>query len=71
MKYVYFGLKIHKYIIGSLDVISLFTNVPIDLALIDIRNRWSYIKKHTSIPMDEFIMVNLCRICLVVNIFYV
>ena len=44
-----------SHILISLDVISLFTNVPIDLAVEGIRKRWSYIEKNTKIPIDEFI----------------
>ena len=39
----------------SLDVVSLFTNVPVDLALESIAKRWNYIKEQCSIPQDEFI----------------
>lgn len=39
----------------SLDVVSLFTNVPIDLALNSINNRWEYIKKQTKLTQDEFL----------------
>lgn len=42
-------------ILMSLDVVSLFTNVPIELALNSLENRWSYIKKHTQIPQLDFI----------------
>ena len=38
----------------SLDVVSMFTNIPIDLALLGIANRWSYIEKSTDIPKEEF-----------------
>jgi len=53
--------KLNNKIIGnsfdliSLDVISLFTNVPIDLALDGLTNRWDQIKNDTKIPMIEFI----------------
>jgi len=40
----------------SLDVISLFTNIPQDLAIESILNRWSLINKNTNIPMDYFIL---------------
>ena len=39
----------------SLDVISLFTNVPTDLALEVLYLRWNEIKQHTSINRDEFL----------------
>ncbi|KAL6419173.1 hypothetical protein ACFW04_014050 [Cataglyphis niger] len=38
----------------SLDVISLFTNVPNDLAIRGIGKRWHFIEKNTSIPYKEF-----------------
>jgi len=37
------------------DVISLFTNIPQDLAIESILNRWTLIEKKTNIPKDEFI----------------
>jgi len=40
----------------SLDVISLFTNIPQDLAIDSILNRWSLIRKNTNIPMEDFIL---------------
>jgi len=44
----------------SLDVISLFTNIPIDLALENVNNKWNHICRGTSIPKEEFInMVNM------------
>jgi len=39
----------------SLDVISLFTNVPVDLIIDIIKEKWSCISKHTSLPENEFI----------------
>ena len=45
----------NNYIIISLDVISLYTNVPIELALSIIRKKWNEIKKFTDIPLDEFL----------------
>ncbi|XP_018361330.1 PREDICTED: uncharacterized protein LOC108760048, partial [Trachymyrmex cornetzi] len=39
----------------SLDVQSLFTNVPIDLAIVGIEKRWDSIKEATKIPKTEFI----------------
>jgi len=34
----------------SLDVVSLFTNVPIDLVMEVLDNRWNLIEPHTKIP---------------------
>jgi len=39
----------------SLDTISLFTNIPIDLAVQSITKRWAHIEKNTCIPFNEFI----------------
>lgn len=39
----------------SLDVISLFTNVPLELAIEDIGKRWHLISRTTDIPYTEFI----------------
>ena len=38
----------------SLDVISLFTNIPLDLVLISIENRWYYISKFTKLSLKQF-----------------
>jgi len=54
------------YTIFSLDVISLFTNIPIDLAIESIQSRWNLIKSSTKIPKKEFI----CGIKLVLNSTY-
>jgi len=42
------------YILVSLDVISLFINVPIDLAQKSIIKRWNYIANNTKITQEEF-----------------
>jgi len=39
----------------SLDVISLFTNIPIDLAIISLIDRWDFISISCNIPKDEFL----------------
>jgi len=36
--------------------ISLFTNVPLDLALEGLNKRWSYLGQFTKIPMCKFIL---------------
>lgn len=42
-------------ILISLDVVSLFTNIPIDLAIESVNNRWNDINTQTLIPKNEFI----------------
>jgi len=42
-------------VIASLDVISLFTNIPTDLAIQSIVKRWNLISNNTSITSVEFI----------------
>jgi len=39
----------------SFDVTSLFTNVPIELAINSIEKRWELIERHTKIIKNEFI----------------
>jgi len=39
----------------SLDVVSLFTNIPIDLALKSVEDRWNYISPNCNIPRHEFL----------------
>jgi len=40
----------------SFDVVSLFTNVPTDMALEIINEKWHYIEAHTTLPLSEFIL---------------
>jgi len=40
----------------SFDVVSLFTNVPIDTVLEIIKEKWPYIEVHTNLPLSEFIL---------------
>jgi len=44
------------YTFASLDVVSLFTNVPSENVYEAISNRWSLIECHTAIPKKEFII---------------
>lgn len=44
-----------NYTLVSLDVVSLYTNTPIDVATQILRNRWPEISRYTSIPMENFI----------------
>ncbi|XP_058448913.1 uncharacterized protein LOC131428871 [Malaya genurostris] len=39
----------------SLDVVSLFTNVPVDYAVENVRLRWTEIMAHTKVPENNFI----------------
>jgi len=44
-----------KFSLISLDVISLFTNIPIDSAINSITDRWDFISTSCNIPKDEFL----------------
>ncbi|XP_057325921.1 uncharacterized protein LOC130667978 [Microplitis mediator] len=49
------------YIMISMDVVSLFTNVPLQLVKEGIKKRWSIIKRYTDIDCNSFIeAVELC-----------
>jgi len=41
--------------LASLDVVSLFTNVPIEYVYDGISNRWNLIERNIAIPKEEFI----------------
>jgi len=43
------------YKLISLDVVSLFTNVPTDFIVNNIMKRWNYMSRNTSIPMKELL----------------
>lgn len=40
---------------ASFDVISLFTNIPLNLAIQGIRNRWQYLENRINIPIEDLI----------------
>ena len=44
----------NNYIMISLDVMSLFTNIPIKLIQKSIEKIWHYIEKFTKLPLEEF-----------------
>jgi len=44
-----------NYDLISLDVVSLFTNIPMNLALEGVTKRWDQIKKGINLPMNELI----------------
>lgn len=43
-----------QHIVVSLDVISLFTSIPINLITANIDQRWSRISSHTTLPLHCF-----------------
>ena len=44
-----------NYILVSLDVVSLFTNIPIDLAINSLYKRWEHLSKNCNIPKEDFL----------------
>jgi len=42
--------------LASFDVVSLFTNVPINLVIEIIKDNWSHIESHTNLPLNEFML---------------
>ena len=45
----------------SLDVISLFTNIPIYLAIKNIMEKWDNVKQYTTITKQTFLKIlNFC-----------
>jgi len=58
--------NIYKYIpsnccLASFDVVSLFTNVPIDVVLEIIKEKWPHIEAHTNLPQNEFSLAIIVR----------
>ncbi|XP_011868003.1 PREDICTED: uncharacterized protein LOC105562081, partial [Vollenhovia emeryi] len=45
-----------NYQLASLDVISLFTNVPLDSVIHSLKNRWNSISGHTPLTCEEFLI---------------
>lgn len=56
-------------ILISLDVVSLFTNIPIHLAISNIMNKWNEIQSYTKIPRTRFL--DLLKFCLNENNYFV
>jgi len=51
------GKKIpEEHVLLSLDVRSLFTNIPFELIIEGIKDRWQYIQNETKISKKEFII---------------
>lgn len=46
-------------VLMSFDVVSLFTNVLIDLVIIGLKSRWHYISNHAKISLNEFLIAVL------------
>ncbi|XP_065354742.1 uncharacterized protein LOC135949190 [Calliphora vicina] len=56
-------------ILISLDVVSLFTNIPIHLAISNIMAKWSSLQNHTKIPGTQFLKI--LQFCLNDNNYFV
>lgn len=51
----------NNYSMFSLDVTSLYTNIPVDLVVNVINKKWTLIQEHTILPKNEFIKaIKLC-----------
>lgn len=44
-----------NYILVSLDVVSLFSNIPLDLVVKSVSNKWGAIEQHCDIPIEKFL----------------
>lgn len=56
-------------ILISLDVVSLFTNIPIHLAINNIMAQWNILKNHTTIPRAQFLKI--LQFCLNDNNYFI
>ena len=59
-----------KYELVSFDVVSLFTNVPIDLALSVVEKRLDDVDVSDRTPLPKEALVSLLRLCLSSTTFY-
>lgn len=51
-----------NHILASFDVVSLYTCIPIDLAIKVVEKNWAKIKSHTKLPQSEFLYA--LKVCL-------
>lgn len=51
----------------SLDVKSMYTNIPCELALQCVENRWDEIEMHCTIPKDQFL--HMLKTCITSTVF--
>lgn len=56
-------------ILISLDVVSLFTNIPIHLAIKNIMDQWNTLQKFTKIPRTQFLKI--LKFCLNDNNYFI
>lgn len=47
----------NDYVIVSLDVVSLYSNIPLDLVIKIIETKWDTISPYTNIPKEEFVIL--------------
>lgn len=45
------------FVLVSFDVVSLFTNIPLQLVIDSIKKRWHDIRRHTQIESEEFLQL--------------
>jgi len=45
-----------EHVLVSMDVVSLFINIPIDLTIENIDKRWNFVRDKVNISKDEFIL---------------
>ena len=56
-------------ILVSFDAVSLFTNIPTNLAIRNIMDNWTTISKHTDIPKQKFLKI--LNFCLIDNNYFI
>ena len=53
----------------SLDVVSIFTNIPLDIVLESIMKRWNKLRRLTKIPRHMFI--DIIKFCILDNNYFI